>query len=98
MDLPELFRGDGEVVIAGHQEAFVLQALVGGQNRIEAFPILVDEIAERHHEGQILAIQDAERLLKLDDAVAIIAIQQSPGLGIGILRVGENAEAEEGFF
>ena len=74
--------------------------VVNGKDRIEVFEATIDDIAERHHEGEVLAVEGVDRVCELFRALGVITAHLGARSGIGILGIGDNAEGEErrGFF
>ncbi|MNY55680.1 hypothetical protein D3C86_1916790 [compost metagenome] len=95
-----MLSGDGEIVIARQQDRPVAKLVVNGKDRIEIFKAAVDDIAQRHHEGQIFAVEGVDRVCELFRAFSVISAHLGARIGIGILGIGDNAEGEErrGFF
>ena len=95
-DFGEMARGDREVVIAEQEERFVPQFLIDRQDVVEAFEAAVDDIAECHDEAQFLAVEELDRLGEFGEAVGVIAVHGRMRRDCRILRVGDDAEAEQG--
>ncbi|MNU45342.1 hypothetical protein D3C71_341820 [compost metagenome] len=98
MNLCQPLRRNGKIVVAGKQDALVAQPFVDGKNRVEAFPVAINQIPERHDESEILAVQRIDRFRQLLRAVAVIPVVFQPRFDICILGIGDDAEAEERFF
>lgn len=100
VDGRKMLGGHGEIVIARQQDRAVTKLIVDAEDRSEIFKAAVDDIAQRHHEGQVLAVEGVDRVRKLFRALAIITAHLGTRIGISILGIGDDAEGEErcGFF
>lgn len=65
MDGGQVFGGNGEIVISRQHHRRVAKLLVDAKDRIEIFKTAIDDIAQRYHEGQFLAIEGVDRFAKL---------------------------------
>jgi len=95
VDARQMLGGDGEIVIARQQERAVAKPVVNGKNRIEIFKTAIDDVAQRHDEGQIFAIEGIHRLRELFGTFAIMTAHLGTRIDIGILGIGDYAEGEE---
>ncbi len=100
VDSRQMLGGDGEIVIARQQHRAVSKPVVNGKDRVEIVEAAIDDIAERYHEGQFLAVEGVDRVCELFRALGVITTHLRARIGIGILGIGDNAEGEErrGFF
>ena len=96
VDLRQLLGRDEEIVVAGQKDAFVRQTLIARQHRVEILIAAVDEIAERHDEGEIVGVEDADRLVELAEALLEVTVESRIGRQRRVLRVGNDAETNEG--
>ena len=74
------------------------QSLIDRQDIVKTLPVTIDDIAERHDEIQFRRVEHGDGLGKLGEAAAIMAVHRLVRRDIGILRIGDDAEAENGHF
>jgi hypothetical protein len=94
-DVFQVLGCDGEVVIAEQEQIVVLQGVIDGQDGVEACEIAVDDVAQRDDEAQVFRIENLDRGFQFGRAVFVIAVHAGMRLTGGILRVGDDAEAEQ---
>ncbi|MDT4880488.1 hypothetical protein FQZ97_1162490 [compost metagenome] len=82
-------------MIAKQKMPDMAKPFIERQDGIEALPVAIDDIAERHHEGELFGVEGLDRFGELRQAVGIIAAEDEVRFHGGILRVGDDAEAEE---
>ena len=83
-----------EIVVAEQEPGLVAQRLVDRQDAVVARDVAVDDVAQGHDEAQILAVQDGDGRAHLIEAVGVVAAERGVGRRLGILRIGDHAEAQ----
>ncbi len=90
----EILRADLEIVVPEHEAGLVPQGPIDRQDAIEAREVAVDHVAEGHDEAEILRVQHLHRGGELAQALGVVATHRGVRRRIGILRIGDHAEAQ----
>jgi hypothetical protein len=91
----QMLRRDGIVVVAEQEIGRMTRFFVEGQDIVEILETAIDDVAERDDKIELFAIENLDRLGHPVKALAEIAVQRRVRIEIGILGIGDDAEAEE---